>query len=66
MKFNIDIDVRTLRLSEQLPAYTSANQQSLGELFCGFLEYYAREFRQVSSYLWIFAFLLCLHSVTDR
>jgi len=45
-KFNVDIDVRTLRLSEKLPVYTSANHQSLGELFCGFLKYYSHEFRQ--------------------
>jgi len=51
MKFNVDIDVRTLRLSEKLPAYTSANQQSLGELFSGFLEYFSQEFRQVILYL---------------
>ena len=46
MKFNVGIDVRTLRLSEKLPAYTSANKQSIGELFSGFLQYYARDFRQ--------------------
>jgi len=51
MKFNVSIDVRTLRLSEKLPAYTSANRQSLGELFCGFLEYFSRDFRQAVSHL---------------
>jgi len=51
MKFNPDIDVRTLRLSEKLPAYVSANQQSLGELFRGFLQYYACEFKQVFAFI---------------
>ncbi|KAM7311626.1 poly(A) RNA polymerase gld-2 homolog A [Ixodes scapularis] len=37
-------DVRSLNLYEELPAFKSHNEQSLGELLHGFLCYYARQF----------------------
>ncbi|ELU05986.1 hypothetical protein CAPTEDRAFT_208596 [Capitella teleta] len=40
-KFNSDQDIRRITLNDELPTYTSPNEQSIGELFLGFLEYYA-------------------------
>lgn len=42
-KFQVE-DVRSLNLYEELPAFKSRNDQSLGELLHGFLRYYARQF----------------------
>lgn len=36
--------MRSLNLYEELPAFKSHNEQSLGELLHGFLCYYARQF----------------------
>jgi hypothetical protein len=44
-KFTADADVNSIRLGEQLPPYQSANTQSIGELFAGFLKYYAHDFK---------------------
>lgn len=43
-KFNANFDIRLLTLKEKLPPYTSPNQKSLGDLFIGFLRYYATKF----------------------
>ncbi len=40
-KFNAKTDIRTLRLNDDPPEWTSENTQTLGELFMGFLEFYA-------------------------
>lgn len=40
-KYNINTDIRTLRLNDNEHAWTSNNVQSLGELFVGFLDYYS-------------------------
>merc|ERR1711976_332591 len=44
-KFSNTIDIRLLTLNEKLPPYNSPNKQSVGELFVGFLHYYAEEFQ---------------------
>lgn len=41
-KFDVDINVSELKLNEDLPTFTSQNTQTLGELFAGFLAYYAK------------------------
>lgn len=43
-RFCSDGDVRLLRLGEDLPPWHSANTQSLGALFVGFLDYFANRF----------------------
>ncbi|XP_037275570.1 poly(A) RNA polymerase GLD2 isoform X1 [Rhipicephalus microplus] len=43
-RFCSDGDVRLLRLGEDLPPWQSANTQSLGALFIGFLDYFANRF----------------------
>lgn len=43
-KFDKAKDIRLLSLNESLPPYTSRNTESVGELFIGFLRYYAHEF----------------------
>ncbi|XP_050039271.2 poly(A) RNA polymerase GLD2-like isoform X1 [Dermacentor andersoni] len=43
-KFRSDGDVRLLRLGEDLPPWRSANTQSLGALFVGFVDYFANRF----------------------
>ena len=40
-KFNLDMDVRKLKLNDDLLPWTSSNTQSLGELFGEFIYYYA-------------------------
>ncbi|RMZ95341.1 poly(A) RNA polymerase GLD2-like, partial [Brachionus plicatilis] len=40
-KFDVDISVSELKLNEDLPTFTSQNSQSLGDLFAGFLNFYA-------------------------
>lgn len=42
--FSIKNDISSLRLDEELPHYKSENEESLGDLFLGFLEYYATNF----------------------
>ena len=44
-KFSLDIDVSCLSLDDEIPPYQSTNKKSLGELFVGFLKYYARDFK---------------------
>jgi hypothetical protein len=39
--FDIDKDVKELKLNEKLPDWTSSNMKSLGELFAGFLDFYS-------------------------
>ena len=39
--FDVDKDIRELKLTEKLPDWTSSNMKSLGELFAGFLDYYS-------------------------
>ncbi|KAL1484057.1 hypothetical protein MTO96_032794 [Rhipicephalus appendiculatus] len=43
-RFCSDGDVRLLRLGEDRPPWRSANTQSLGALFVGFLDYFANRF----------------------
>jgi poly(A) RNA polymerase GLD2 len=43
-KFSPYIDVEKIKVNEQIPKWDSHNQDSLGELLIGFLEYYARKF----------------------
>ena len=43
-KFDVNTDIRLLTLNEKLPPYKSPNQDSLGELFVGFMDYYANTF----------------------
>jgi poly(A) RNA polymerase GLD2 len=43
-KFSKNLDVRLLSLNEKLPVFKSPNKDTLGELFVGFLSYYANEF----------------------
>lgn len=40
-KFDIQLNVSDLKLNEELPVFTSQNTLTLGELFAGFLDYYA-------------------------
>uniref|UniRef100_A0A1B0GL72 Uncharacterized protein n=2 Tax=Lutzomyia longipalpis TaxID=7200 RepID=A0A1B0GL72_LUTLO len=40
-KFGADNDIRTINIHENLKAYNSQNQQTLGELFLQFLEYFS-------------------------
>lgn len=40
-KFNPNSDITKLRLNESYSSWTSSNKQSLGELFVGFLNFYA-------------------------
>jgi hypothetical protein len=40
-KFNINVDVRTLKLVEDLAPWTSKNTKSLGEILGGFFNFYA-------------------------
>ena len=40
-KFDINLKVSALKFDEDLTHWTSENVQSLGELFAGFLDYYA-------------------------
>ena len=42
--FRSDSDVKTLDLFEELPGYRSLNEQTLGQLFLAFLQYYAYRF----------------------
>lgn len=42
--FHTDSDVKKLSLNEETPEYRSKNEQSLGELFIGFLDYYGNRF----------------------
>ena len=42
--FQVDSDVKKLSLNEETPEYRSKNEQSLGELFIGFLNYYGNRF----------------------
>lgn len=42
--FSISNDISSLRLDEELPPYKSENEESLGDLFLGFLKYYATNF----------------------
>lgn len=42
--FNTDQDIRLISLDKKLPAYLSDNHNSLGELFYGFLSYFANDF----------------------
>ena len=46
-KFSPTIDIRLLTLNETLPEYVSQNNMTLGELFVGFLQYYAQTFEWV-------------------
>ncbi|KAK2193559.1 hypothetical protein NP493_10g07028 [Ridgeia piscesae] len=43
-RFDKSKDIRLLSLNEPLPPYSSRNTESVGELFIGFLRYYAHEF----------------------
>lgn len=43
-KFDPTQDIRGIRLDDKLPPYLSPNHQALGELFYGFLEYFANQF----------------------
>lgn len=45
--FSISNDISSLRLDEELPPYKSENEESLGDLFLGFLKYYATNFEWV-------------------
>ncbi|GAB0098525.1 Poly(A) RNA polymerase gld-2 homolog A [Sergentomyia squamirostris] len=40
-KFGINNDIRTININEQFKSFNSHNQQTLGELFLQFLEYYS-------------------------
>ncbi|CAG7784890.1 unnamed protein product [Allacma fusca] len=42
--FSSPYDVEKIKINEQIPKWDSHNQDSLGELLIGFLEYYARKF----------------------
>ncbi|GAB1606593.1 poly(A) RNA polymerase GLD2-like [Argonauta hians] len=42
--FSLKNDFSNLRLDEDLPVFESKNTQNLGELYLGFLKYYATEF----------------------
>uniref|UniRef100_A0A0L8IHD0 PAP-associated domain-containing protein n=3 Tax=Octopus bimaculoides TaxID=37653 RepID=A0A0L8IHD0_OCTBM len=42
--FSIKNDISSLRLDEELPLYESQNTDSLGDLYIGFLKYYALDF----------------------
>ncbi|KAK7116384.1 poly(A) RNA polymerase GLD2-like [Littorina saxatilis] len=44
-RFHMKTDVKNLRLDEPLPELRSKNDDSLGKLFQGFLDYYALQFR---------------------
>lgn len=43
-KFTHDSDITKLSLFEDVPKFKSANRQTLGELFIGFLYYYGHKF----------------------
>ncbi|XP_054714294.1 poly(A) RNA polymerase GLD2-like [Uloborus diversus] len=43
-KFHPSSDVRKLKLFEDLPCFSSENQDNLGNLFIGFLKYFSTEF----------------------
>ncbi|CAB3387371.1 Hypothetical predicted protein [Cloeon dipterum] len=43
-KFNAHSFIPNIDIHEELPAYESSNKQTLGELFQGFMEYYATRF----------------------
>ncbi|CAI9721265.1 Hypothetical predicted protein [Octopus vulgaris] len=47
--FSIKNDISSLRLDEDLPLYESQNTDSLGDLYIGFLKYYALDFDFKSS-----------------
>ena len=38
-------DVKLLQMGETPPPYHTANKQPVGELFCGFLKYFAHDFQ---------------------
>jgi hypothetical protein len=65
-KFDIKIDIRTLRLNDDVCTWTSSNTQTLGELFVGFLEFYSNfeyvvcKFYQVSSGDFVLNASICL------
>lgn len=40
-KFNVKADIRTLRLNDDAVIWSSSNNQTLGELFAGFIEFYS-------------------------
>jgi len=44
-RFDATQDVRALTLNKQLAPYSSPNHDSLGQLFVGFLRYFARDFK---------------------
>ena len=44
-KFNVTQDVRVLTLNQKLAPYKSPNKQRIGELFIGFLRYFAYVFK---------------------
>ncbi|XP_076355316.1 poly(A) RNA polymerase GLD2-like isoform X2 [Tachypleus tridentatus] len=43
-KFLLHSDVRSLKMQEEIPKWNSQNNQTLGELFVGFLNYYSYMF----------------------
>jgi len=44
-RYSATQDIRSLTLNKQLAPYTSPNCQSLGQLFVGFLHYFAHDFK---------------------
>jgi hypothetical protein len=40
-KYDLKTDIRTLRLNDDCYAWNSSNNQTLGDLFVGFLEFYS-------------------------
>lgn len=61
--FSISNDISSLRLDEELPPYKSENEESLGDLFLGFLKYYATNFEWV---LQLHCIVLCLIARIER